>query len=1094
MWYHKNNDLKMIAVLFTLIYLSSSFTQEDAVCDFLDSVKGLYPSWNCSSAKSACSWSIFRCSFGNIIEVRLTTYITAPWQGAVYPVCNGCVEKVFKFPSLNTLIFTGGGFGSITNISKVTMLKYLQLQGSGVTGTIPTQIGRLTRLTSIIIDKTMMSGSIPSEINSFADLTYLRIIHNRFSGNIPPLDRTKVKYLNLAFNDLSGTLSKRSLITLGGLTYVDITRNSISGSIPSGLQVNSVINTFLAAANKLSGPINLISGYNLSVIILDLSVNMYSDGDVCNYGYNLVTQNTNIIDLSGNRYNNTNLRCGSPKILKTVPQDFDECSTGLYNCPVNGYCSDGWNPYMYYTCSCNIGYKMVGDTCQDINECDLGACNNKEKCINTNGSYYCCETGFMRSLSGDKCVDIDECSSGLWVSKCTSANMCINKNGTFECCMNGFIRSLQQEECIDYDECMYGYKKGDKECYSKSACINTWGSYNCCDVGFTAYDGICVDINECNDPSVCGSRVDKCVNINGSYYCCEDGYRSIGGICTDIDECLDINLNKCSDRRACVNTIGSYRCCQEGYRNIDGLCQDINECIEFVSVCDGRQDACINTNGSYKCCKSEEYAYERRCTECFTDYETIASNNTPFVILRDYVKKGIIFNHMKCIGECTNSISISVRKSLSGNCKGEVFKQEICQKPCIDVTDAGLESLKNEFMKNGFLQDILSKVLGLNVNVNITETDHAKRNIIKETKLDISLYPCGNQVTSRMIEIINVIYGLSNVIAPNIPMLKHTYRGCDVNLSSTSKNTGLIVALSLMGLIVLIFMILAIYWWYIVVTNNLNHLPSDVARSYKTKDFRWKFKGNSESGYSYRDIERSDELFSKILSYIKDSDKMEDMVDRITLVYNKTLTDNFIGTYLIQKSRMKNSSNIFFSRKWDVESGEKNKMRRSVFDHYRDLCTGYEWNKEDNVSIIPVCHGTDLAIAEKICETGFASLSSLDQGWYGKGIYFSSYSLYCSPYIVSRRQPSIIFGWLLPGNTYPVTESHNSDDTLIGSALKAGYQSHYIAVDKKGHVNPDDDERYNEIVVGQESQIVPAAILHINPDKMSQITSQWIKE
>jgi hypothetical protein len=49
----------------------------------------------------------------------------------------------------------------------------------------------------------------------------------------------------------------------------------------------------------------------------------------------------------------------------------------------------------------------------------------------------------------------------------------------------------------------------------------------------------------------------------------------------------------------------------------------------------------------------------------------------------------------------------------------------------------------------------------------------------------------------------------------------------------------------------------------------------------------------------------------------------------------------------------------------------------------KDKCA---WNKSRDIPIVPSCHGTDFFIAEKICETGFASLSSLDSGYYGKGI------------------------------------------------------------------------------------------------------------
>jgi hypothetical protein len=41
-----------------------------------------------------------------------------------------------------------------------------------------------------------------------------------------------------------------------------------------------------------------------------------------------------------------------------------------------------------------------------------------------------------------------------------------------------------------------------------------------------------------------------------------------------------------------------------------------------------------------------------------------------------------------------------------------------------------------------------------------------------------------------------------------------------------------------------------------------------------------------------------------------------------------------------------------------------------------------------------VVHGTGLEVGQSICGTGFVALSSLDAGYYGKGIYFTTNSLY----------------------------------------------------------------------------------------------------
>jgi hypothetical protein len=64
-------------------------------------------------------------------------------------------------------------------------------------------------------------------------------------------------------------------------------------------------------------------------------------------------------------------------------------------------------------------------------------------------------------------------------------------------------------------------------------------------------------------------------------------------------------------------------------------------------------------------------------------------------------------------------------------------------------------------------------------------------------------------------------------------------------------------------------------------------------------------------------------------------------------------------------------------------------------------------------SILPVIHGTALATAWKICATGFANLSCLDDGFFGKGIYFTTYALYALPYFAYVTSFTCFFDKLL---------------------------------------------------------------------------------
>jgi len=80
--------------------------------------------------------------------------------------------------------------------------------------------------------------------------------------------------------------------------------------------------------------------------------------------------------------------------------------------------------------------------------------------------------------------------------------------------------------------------------------------------------------------------------------------------------------------------------------------------------------------------------------------------------------------------------------------------------------------------------------------------------------------------------------------------------------------------------------------------------------------------------------------------------------------------------------------------------------------------------------ILAVAHGTDYDKALKIMVSGFASLSTLDTGYYGKGMYFTSYAIYTIPYFIPAPDPCILICFILPGNPYPVVEQPRQEKIL----------------------------------------------------------------
>lgn len=149
--------------------------------------------------------------------------------------------------------------------------------------------------------------------------------------------------------------------------------------------------------------------------------------------------------------------------------------------------------------------------------------------------------------------------------------------------------------------------------------------------------------------------------------------------------------------------------------------------------------------------------------------------------------------------------------------------------------------------------------------------------------------------------------------------------------------------------------------------------------------------------------------------------------------------------------------------------------------------------------IIIGAHGTGAKAAHKILSSGFASLSLVDNGYYGTGIYFSTHCIYTLPYFYIHKDPCIILCYLIPGNPYPVTENPDTDKGLFSSPLQSGYQSHYVVTNTKGYpYSPIEEENnapsYDEIVIGQEGQILPVFLLMIDKTNLEELYQSFNRE
>ncbi|XP_022241756.1 fibrillin-1-like [Limulus polyphemus] len=313
---------------------------------------------------------------------------------------------------------------------------------------------------------------------------------------------------------------------------------------------------------------------------------------------------------------------------------------------------------------CGIGYVCVHQNCKDINEClqGHGPCATGAVCTNLPGNYKC---SCLSDLTGDpysdgchpvvtKCHRDTDCKSNEACNReteacydlCSESDICGKRakckaiNHQVEChCGIGLtgnpnLECSEIQTCVRHEECLGNLHCMGKRCncprpFKQEGFFCVLSSRNCsttnpcpenqeciytgvqnslcvCPRGFVMMpNGICRDLNECDQvPFPCGQGA-QCFNSEGSYICkCPwgtvgepnfGGCKTLEGDCLVDDDCpsnqaCDVTISKCHDpclvESVCglnahceVNNHSPYCLCPPGYTgNPNSNCHRIHGC------------------------------------------------------------------------------------------------------------------------------------------------------------------------------------------------------------------------------------------------------------------------------------------------------------------------------------------------------------------------------------------------------------------------------------------------------------------------------------------------------------------------------------
>ncbi|CAA2966778.1 receptor-like protein 12 [Olea europaea var. sylvestris] len=215
-------------------------------------------------------------------------------------------NKIFQLPTLQNLNLRNNNLlnGNLPQFPRGGSLRKIILGYTNFSGSLPDSIGNLGMLSWIDLMDCNFSGLLPPTITNLTEVVYLDFSGNKLTGLLPLFNMSKkLTHIDLSGNGLTGSLSSMHFEGLNDLVILDLSYNSLNGSIPPALFALPSLQKLNLSNNQFGGQVNEPSNTSSSQLdTLDLSSNLL-EGPIPKFFFEL--RELKILSLDSNFFNGT---------------------------------------------------------------------------------------------------------------------------------------------------------------------------------------------------------------------------------------------------------------------------------------------------------------------------------------------------------------------------------------------------------------------------------------------------------------------------------------------------------------------------------------------------------------------------------------------------------------------------------------------------------------------------------------------------------------------------------------------------------------------------------------------------------------------